>query len=638
MRRATTVGRLARHEGRGRKGLALMATTALTAGLLTALTPAASGEEVAAGANLAGSARSSSAAGLAVAPVLPQAAPEVPGRGNTTLNMFQWTWNAIADECTTTIGPAGFAYVQTSPPHEHIQGQEWWTSYQPVSYQLESKLGSRAEFQNMVDTCGDAGVQIIADAVINHMTGTDVGSGTGVGGSSFGIDDFPGLYGPDDFNECRENISNYGDRYDVQFCRLVSLQDLKTGSDHVRDTIAGYLNDMIDMGVAGFRIDAAKHMPAEDLEAIKSKLNDPNVFWVHEVIGAGGEPVQPSEYLGSGDSHEFDYGRRLMSNFDGQISNLRNIGEGLLPSDRAGVFVDNHDTERNGETMNYKFGAKYTLANVFMLAHDYGWPSVYTGYTFDDTDAGAPGADGASVPDADCSNSAWTCVQRWTEIKGMVGFRNAVAGTSVSDWWDDGDNHIAFGRDDKGFVVINNGEGSVSNTYQTSLPAGQYCDVVASDDCSEVITVDNSGQFSAQIPAYGALAIHQGTDAGEPGPGEPDPGEPDPGEPDPGEPDPGPGTGLTRVFYSTDNDWSEYFAHYQIGSGEWTQAPGHPMAPACSGWVVAELEYESATTGTIVFNDGAGTWDNNNSADYEIGSGSIQIAHGQISEQDPCAA
>src|SRR5690606_29163518 len=101
-------------------------------------------------------------------------------------------------------------------------------------------------------------------------------------------------------------IENYGDRYEVQNCRLVSLQDLRTGSDYVRGRIAEYLDDLVSLGVAGFRIDAAKHIPATDLEAIKARMNNSDVFWVHEVIGAAGEPIEPAEYFGSGDSHEFD--------------------------------------------------------------------------------------------------------------------------------------------------------------------------------------------------------------------------------------------------------------------------------------------------------------------------------------------
>ncbi|HEY0215791.1 MAG TPA: carbohydrate-binding module family 20 domain-containing protein [Cellulomonas sp.] len=432
------------------------------------------------------------------------------GRGNVVLNLFQWTWDSVAAECTSTIGPAGFGYVQVSPPQEHIQGASWWTSYQPVSYRIESKLGTRAEFQAMVATCRTAGVGVIADAVINHTTGADLGSGTGVAGSSFGVDSFPGIYGAADFNDCRTNIASYQDRYQVQNCRLSSLQDLRTGSEHVRSTLAAYLNDLLSLGVAGFRIDAAKHIPAADLAAIKSQLTNPNVYWVQEVIGASGEPVQETEYVGTGDVHEFDYARTLKSTFDGQIKNLASISNGLLPSAQAGVFVDNHDTERNGETMNYQWGAKYVLANAFMLSYPYGSPSVYSGYRFTSTDAGAPGATATTVPDASCTSGQWTCTQRWTEIAGMVGFHNTVEGTAVTNWWDDGANHIAYGRGAKGYVTINNSASAVTRTYQSSLPAGTYCDVVAATDCSHAYTVSASGTFTATVPAYGALALHIG--------------------------------------------------------------------------------------------------------------------------------
>ncbi|HWV48220.1 MAG TPA: alpha-amylase family glycosyl hydrolase, partial [Microbacterium sp.] len=526
------------------------------------------------------------------------------GRGDVILNLFQWTWDSVAAECASTIGPAGFGYVQVSPPQEHIQGTAWWTSYQPVSYKIESKLGTRAEFQNMVSTCKDAGVGVIADAVINHTAGADTGSGTGTGGTNYSVDNFPGIpFGYNDFNDCRSNITNYGDRANVQNCRLVSLQDLRTSSDYVRGKIAGYMNDLIGMGVAGFRIDAAKHIPASDLEAIKAKLTNPNVFWVHEVIGAGGEPIQPSEYLGSGDSHEFNYARELKSRFDGQIKDLRSIGDNKLPSDRAGVFVDNHDTERNGETMNYKWGAKYKLANTFMLSWPYGSPSVYSGYTWDNKDAGAPGASASAVPDANCSSSAWVCTQRWTETIGMVGFHNAVAGASVTNWWDDGGNHIAYGRGDKGYVTINNSASAVTRTYQTSLPAGTYCDVVAAKDCSKKYTVSAAGTFSATVPAYGALALHVDATGGGVTP-----------EP----------TDATKVFYSTSKGWSAYNIHYKVGTGAWTTAPGKAMAAACTGWVSTTIDANAAIT--AAFNNGAGTWDSKGGANYALSGASVAVA------------
>ncbi|MGO1594525.1 MAG: alpha-amylase family glycosyl hydrolase, partial [Ancrocorticia sp.] len=78
-----------------------------------------------------------------------------------------------------------------------------------------------------------------------------------------------GAGGPE--QPCAEDISDYTNRWEVQTCRLVGLSDLNTSKSEVQDTIAGYLNKLADMGVEGFRIDAVKHIPQADMEAIWSK-------------------------------------------------------------------------------------------------------------------------------------------------------------------------------------------------------------------------------------------------------------------------------------------------------------------------------------------------------------------------------
>lgn len=47
-------------------------------------------------------------------------------------------------------------------------------------------------------------------------------------------------------------------------------------SDYVRGKIIEFLNKLISLGVAGFRVDAAKHMSPDDLEYIYSQLNNLN--------------------------------------------------------------------------------------------------------------------------------------------------------------------------------------------------------------------------------------------------------------------------------------------------------------------------------------------------------------------------
>ncbi|MGK4583652.1 carbohydrate-binding module family 20 domain-containing protein [Kitasatospora sp. HPMI-4] len=438
----------------------------------------------------------------------PAAHAAPPGAKDVTATLFEWRFDSVAKACTDTLGPKGYGFVEVSPPQEHIQGPQWWTSYQPVSYRIAGRLGDRTSFQNMVKTCHAAGVKVIADSVINHMT---AGSGTGTGGTVYTKYNYPGYYQDQDFHTCRQPITNYNDRSNVQNCELEGLADLDTGSAYVQQTIARYLDDLASLGVDGYRIDAAKHIAATDLAAIKAKMANPGAYWVQEVIYGAGEPVQPSEYLGTGDVDEFRSGTWLKSAFDGgKIADLANWGSGLLPSGQARTFVDNWDTERNGSTLNYRYGNTYTLANVFMLAYPYGSPNVYSGYAFSGNDDGPPNGGTVNA----CYQDGWNCTHAWSQVANMVGFRNAVSGTGLTNWWSNGGNAIAFGRGGKGYVVINHESGPVTRTFQTSLPAGTYCDVEHGDPsggCTgPTYTVGADGTFSATVGAGDSIALYVG--------------------------------------------------------------------------------------------------------------------------------
>ncbi|QUC61490.1 alpha-amylase family protein [Streptomyces sp. A2-16] len=441
------------------------------------------------------------AAAVAVlTPTTAEASP--PGTKDVTAVLFEWNFASVAKECTNTLGPAGYGYVQVSPPAEHIQASQWWTSYQPVSYRIAGRLGDATAFRNMVTTCHNAGVKVVVDTVVNHMA---AGSGTGTGGSSYTKYNYPGLYSSWDMDDCTSTITDYTNRANVQNCELVGLADLDTGEEYVRATIAGYMNSLLGYGVDGFRIDAAKHIPAGDLANIKSRLSNPSVYWKQEVIYGSGEAVQPTEYTGNGDVQEFRYAYDLKRVFNNEnLAYLKNYGEGwgYMNSSVAGVFVDNHDTERNGSTLSYKDGANYTLANVFMLAYPYGAPDINSGYEWSDKDAGPPNNGSVKA----CWQDGWKCQHAWPEIVRMVAFRNAVRGQSVTDWWDNGGDAIAFGRGSKGYVAINHESGSLSRTYQTSLSAGTYCNV----QNNTTVTVNSSGQFTATLGANTALAIYAG--------------------------------------------------------------------------------------------------------------------------------
>ena len=434
---------------------------------------------------------------------------------------FQQNWRSIAKECKETYGPEGVKYVQVSPPEDHIKGKAWWTSYQPVSYNLNSKLGTEAEFKNMITTCKAAKVGIIVDAVINHMTGADNKDTVGVGGSKYDAanQSYPDAgYTKDDFHQIDKDIYTYRDAQVVWNYRLVGLLDLDTSKPHVQQTLGNYFAKLLKMGVAGFRVDAVKHIAPNEMKAIKKAASDAsgvkpeNIWWMQETIGDsnGAKENQPDKYVGTGEVDEFEYSYRLRNYFSGSIDNLKHIADGLIPNKSAAIFVTNWDTERDNATsvLTYKDGKLYELANAFMLAYPYGTPNIYSGYKFSERDEGAPGATETSVPDASCGkDSKWQCTQRLASIRGMIGFYNAVKGTKVTKWQDDESNNIAFSRGNKGFFAINNDDKQNDVGYNTDLPDGEYCNVYASKNCEKTVTV-SGGKVETTIPSHSAVALH----------------------------------------------------------------------------------------------------------------------------------
>ncbi|PYV33258.1 MAG: ATPase, partial [Acidobacteria bacterium] len=333
----------------------------------------------------------------------------------------------------------------------------------------------------------------------------------------------PGIYQVQDFHHCGRNgnddIANYGDAWEVQNCELVDLADLATDTDYVRGRLAAYLNDLLSLGVDGFRIDAAKHMPAADIANILSRLSR-LAYIYQEVIFGAGEPIQPNQYEGNGDLLEFRYGQTIGGAFKGgQIAGLQGLGtqSGWEPSGKALVFTDNHDTQRSGAVniLTYKDGQTYTLANVFELAWPYGTPVIMSSFSFSNNDAGPPGDGIDTTRDVSCGNG-WVCEHRQRPIANMVGFRNAVGFAAVANWWSDGGNQIAFSRGGAGFLAINREGGALTRTFSTGLPAGTYCDVIHGDvsggSCTgPTVTVNGAGQATLTVAAMDAVAIHAGS-------------------------------------------------------------------------------------------------------------------------------
>jgi alpha-amylase len=473
--------------------------------------------------------------------------------GDVFVHLFEWRWTDIATECESVLGPAGFRAVQVSPPQEHsiTPSHDWSERYQPVSYSVaRSRSGTGAEFADMVNRCKGVGVGIIVDAVINHMTNFP-SPGVGSNGTSYSKYEYPGLYTQSDFHTpCA--LTNYQSAANVQDCELLSLPDLNTGIATVRQKIADYLIMLARLGVAGFRIDAAKHIQQVELDDIIGRVNTtlagegkPLPYFFLEVIGGTGEALSARDYFGEGygtggaaDITEFTFvgvGNKFRGLGGEHISQLDPNGTpgnqfspaawGLIPSDKAVVFLQNHDTQHDCG-ISYRDGSVFRNANVWMLAQPYGYPSILSSYPFNcpaGNSTGPPSDANGNTNALTCASSLetvqigqWVCEHRDRYLRNMVGFRRVVAGTDVNHWWDDGVNAIAFSRGDKGFVAINNETATVAAAVGTGLAPGTYCDLltgglIGSACAGTSVVIDATGTVQLSLPARSAIAIDAAT-------------------------------------------------------------------------------------------------------------------------------
>ena len=471
------------------------------------------------------------------------AAPDKPlDESSVGIQMFMYNWNSIASECTNYMGPAGIDWVQVSPPQESVVGSQWWVHYQPVSYKIESSLGTRAQFAAMVNACNAAGVMVIVDAVINHMANT---SGTGFAGTDFSKYTYPGLYNLDNFhaglgihdpNYCGDQIQNYDSLWETTHCELGGLPDLATEQTAVREKIAGYLNDLISLGVSGFRVDAAKHFGSDDLHAVVNMLDSVN----------GHAPYIMSEVIGDATVNQpfVDWGSKVwawsMPNMMqqtmgfGNMSWAKSIGwtNDYNGSANTIMMVSNHDTEHHGpSSLDYSLTGLYQLAHIYMLSIPYGIPELYTGYTFTSEDSGPPSYSNGYVKNATCptvsykptnivKDGIYTCVERWRAIQGMIKWRDA-AGTApmthaVYTRYTGGSKLVSYNRGTNWLAMNPTSVVKKNNRVRTWLPKGTYCDVIsggrgaakANHTClSTTIVVDAKGYATVTVPAQSAIAF-----------------------------------------------------------------------------------------------------------------------------------
>lgn len=266
------------------------------------------------------------------------------GQKGAIVEMFMWPHSEVEQECAM-LAKMGYMGVKLFPVQEQVMSLEtfnndlnpWYFAYQPVSYRLQGRMGSRDELRSTIQTCRKAGVRVYADAVINHMTGggndanpahrnpsancapwgmknssltmNSKGTATADGPSPMYTQsyvytegnftgkppsqEFPAAnWGPTDFH-CEKALNSWTDPTNLNAGWLSGLVDINTEKENVQERLADYLVDLISIGFSGFRIDAAKHIAPDDLVGILTRvrnnlggaLPDDFVTWLEVLLG-----------------------------------------------------------------------------------------------------------------------------------------------------------------------------------------------------------------------------------------------------------------------------------------------------------------------------------------------------------------
>ena len=208
--------------------------------------------------------------------VMPEA-----NKDGSILHCFNWSFKQIKKNLPA-IAEAGFKSVQTSPIQQPKSGgASWWAFYQPLSFSIanNSPLGTKEDLKDLCDEAEKYGIAVICDIVFNHLA--NISDGVLETDKTPVVNPDVEKYEPEIYAHRNDetnptfhhNKGATGMGGETQYYEYGDLPDLNTSNELVQERSLALLKECIDVGVDGFRFDAAKH--------IETSLDEeyPSSFW-----------------------------------------------------------------------------------------------------------------------------------------------------------------------------------------------------------------------------------------------------------------------------------------------------------------------------------------------------------------------
>lgn len=282
-------------------------------------------------------------------------------------------------------------------------------------YTIDDEFGSMEDLKELVDLCHERNVKIILDLVLNHTGAQNQWFKDFCSAHRHGETDseFYDFYTYNDSiklgNRVFYQIPSGEEFYEGNFSS--DMPELNFDNEKVREKVlevADYY--LTDIGVDGFRFDAAKYMyygenpkNVEFWEWYMTKLREikPDIYCVAEVWDSDS---LTQEYAGAVNCFDF-----TMSQAEGMISSTTKLGDvnvytsyvenylNLVKAKNEQTtivpFISNHDTDRAAGYMTVASNYAKVAANLYILGP--GSPFIYYG-----EEIGLKGSRGSSNTDA----------------------------------------------------------------------------------------------------------------------------------------------------------------------------------------------------------------------------------------------
>lgn len=89
------------------------------------------------------------------------------------LQLLTWNLNDITASLDK-IKESNFTHIQISPIQKCKEGEEWWKAYQPYSFEIGNRYGTKEDFIKLCKEAHIRGLQIIVDVVLRHLAGDEI--------------------------------------------------------------------------------------------------------------------------------------------------------------------------------------------------------------------------------------------------------------------------------------------------------------------------------------------------------------------------------------------------------------------------------------------------------------------------------